>query len=121
MSSSAKKKVSPGLKARLEPLDPGQQIRALVLLRAGSRSGASSRRQSAEERKAAIERRRRSAEKALDDVDKVLTKHGGRRLARKPNALGTIPVKTTRAGILALASCRSVKGIFEDQEIHLIR
>ena len=107
--------------ARLEPLEPGKQIRVLVLLRTRSGQSTSSRRQSREERKAAIEKLQRAAERALADVDRILDRHGGRRLSRKPDALGTISVKATRAGILALASSRSVKGIFENQEIHLIR
>jgi hypothetical protein len=121
IGGSARRKLSSNLVARLEPLEPGKQVRVLVLLRTANRRSSSSRRQSKEERKAAIEKLQSSAERALGDVDRILAKHGGRRLSRKPDALGTISVKATRAGILALASSRSVKGIFENQEIHLVR
>ena len=55
----------------------------------------------------------------MDDIDEILKKHDGRRLARRPDALGSLPVETTAAGIRALARSRWVQAVFEDQPIHL--
>jgi hypothetical protein len=92
-----------------------------VLLRTGQTSSRSGKRQSRSEREAAVKAARKSAERALPDIDSILKRHDGRRLARRPNALGSMPVETTAAGIKALASSRWVKAIVEDQPIHLSR
>ena len=68
-----------------------------------------------------MEASRKSAERALTDIDAILKRHDGRRLARRPNALGSVPVETTAAGIKALASSRWVQAILEDQPISLTR
>jgi hypothetical protein len=57
----------------------------------------------------------------MTDIDSILKRHDGRRLARRPNALGSMPVETTAAGIKALASSRWVQAILEDQPIKLTR
>jgi hypothetical protein len=117
---SEKKKISPEFAARLEHLGPREEVRAIVLVRTGGAQGPTAASQSREGRKAAAEATQRSAEQALDEIDGILARFHGERLARHPDALGSLPVETTAAGIRALASSRWVKAILEDQPIHLI-
>lgn len=100
---------------------PKEKVQAVVLLRTGQARGSSGRRQSREERAATVEAMRRSSERALDEVDNILSNYSGERLAARPDALGSIPVETTAAGIGALASSRWVQAILDDQEVHLIQ
>jgi hypothetical protein len=115
------KKISSEFSARLARLGPRDKVHAFVLLRTGGTGNCSSSRQGRTEREAAVEASRRSAERALTDIDGILEQHGGRRLAKRPNALGSMPVETTAAGIRALASSRWVQAILEDQPIRLAR
>jgi hypothetical protein len=115
------KKISSEFSTRLARLEAGDKVHAFLLLRTSGTSSRSSKRQSRDERKAAIEATRKSAERALSDIDSILKRHDGRRLARRPNALGSMPVETTPAGIKALASSRWVQAILEDQPIKLTR
>ena len=55
--------------------------------------------------------------RALEAVDAILQRVGGKRLASGPDALGSIPVETSPIGIRALAGCEAVKAVLEDQEI----
>jgi hypothetical protein len=115
------KKISSEFSTRLARLEPGDKVHAFVLLRTSGTSSRSGERQSRAERKAAAEAARKSAERALTDIDSILKRHDGRRLARRPNALGSMPVETTAAGIKALASSRWVQAILEDQPVRLTR
>ncbi len=54
----------------------------------------------------------------MSGIDELPKRYGGRRLAAQPDALGSLPVETTAAGIKALAVCESVRGVLEDQEVH---
>lgn len=113
------KKISSEFSARLARLGPRDKVHAFVLLRT-SGTGTSAR-QSRADRKKAVQAARKSAERALTAIDGILEQHDGRRLARRPNALGSMPVETTAAGIKALASSRWVQAILEDQPIRLAR
>ena len=115
------KKISSEFSARLARLGPRDKVHAFVLLRTGGTGDRSGNRQGRAEREAAVEAARRSAERALTDIDGILEQHDGRRLARRPNALGSMPVETTAAGVKALASSRWVQAILEDQPIRLSR
>jgi len=115
------KKISSEFSTRLARLEPGDKVHAFLLLRTSGTSSRSSKRQSRGERKTAVEAARKSAERALSDIDSILKRHDGRRLARRPNALGSMPVETTPAGIKALASSRWVQAVLEDQPINLTR
>ena len=115
----SKKKISSEFSARLARLGPGDKVHAFVLLRTGTTGSRSSKRQNRSEREAAVKAAKKSAERALTDIDKILKRHDGRRLARRPNALGSMPVETTAAGIKALARSRSVQAVLEDQPIRL--
>jgi hypothetical protein len=62
---------------------------------------------------------RSSARQVLADLDDVLERFDGQRFADEPDALGSIPIETTVAGIETLASCDWVRAIIEDQPIQL--
>lgn len=112
-------KMSSEFASRLLRLDPKQKARAIVLLRVESdwkppESGGS---QSRREHTIEV---MQEAERLLPHIDTILKRHGGQRLASKPNVLGSIPVEATADGIRALAQCKHVKAILEDQPISLI-
>lgn len=115
------KKISAEFAGRLAGLGPKDKVQAFVLLRTSGTSDRSSARQDRAERKAAVQAARKSAEQALTAIDGILKKHDGRRLARRPNALGSMPVETTPAGIKALASSKWVQAVLEDQPVRLAR
>jgi hypothetical protein len=112
-------KISPEFSSRLDRLGPRQRVQAIVLLRTDveNRSG---KRQRGDEREAIIEATLRSADRALRNVDDILTRHDGHRLADRPDVLGSIPIEATPAGIKALASSKWVTAVLEDQDVHLI-
>lgn len=113
-------KISNEFAARLRHFGPKEKVHAIVLLRTASVEGTSGRRQSRAKRQERIDAVRDSARPALDEIDDILDHFEGKRLADSPDALGSVPVETTPAGIEALASSEWVKAILEDQEIHLI-
>ena len=115
---SGKHKISADFAARLDRLEPHEKIRAIVLLEIDTPDMATGRRQSRAERKSAIAAVRASAEQALADIDSILERFGGERLATRADALGSIPVATTAPCIHALAESASVKAILEDQRIY---
>jgi hypothetical protein len=118
-SKSKKPKISASFAARLKRLEPNDKVHTIVLLRTGDVAAPSGGRQSPAEREAAIEAMRSSAGDALAEIDKILKRTDGRRFADAPDALGSIPVEATPAGIRALASSKWVKAIIEDQPIQL--
>lgn len=118
--NSKKLKISSEFEARLSRLEPEEKIRAIVVLETKGTDGTPTRRQSRASRQLAIEANRKAAEPALADIDDILGKFDGKRLAPNVDALGSIPVETTAAGISALSESSHVKTIFEDQSISLI-
>lgn len=62
-----------------------------------------------------------AANAGLEEIDRVLQEFGGKRLVESADALGTIAVETTAAGVKALATISGVKAILEDQPITLAR
>lgn len=116
---SGKPKISPGFAARLKRLGPRDKVYAIVLLRTGDVAAPSGKRQNRAEREAAVEAMRASAGQALTEIDDILERFDGQRFADAPDALGSIPVETTAAGIETLASSNWVKAIVEDQPIQL--
>lgn len=115
-----KTKISPEFAERLARLGPKQKVLAIVLLHGKSTGKASAPRRSHVSRQAAVDSKRKSAEQVLTDIDNILKRVGGQRLAKSPDALGSIPVQTTAAGINDLAASKHVKAILEDQKISLI-
>jgi len=120
-SKTEKPKISPEFSARLSSMRPRQKVRAIVLLKSDDSGKNKGRRQSPEERRAAIERMQKSTERTLSYIDSVLERHGGKRLDNRPSSVGAVTVRTTPAGIRALARSKRVKAIMEDQRTRLIR
>jgi hypothetical protein len=111
-------KISREFQTRLDNLKPEQTIRAILLSQVDTdRQEKRLTRTERQEKATAI---RAAAEKTLPEIDTILDKHEGKRLADKPNALGAIPVETTRAGLAALADSLHVRAILEDQRISLL-
>jgi hypothetical protein len=113
-------KISPEFRTRLSRLGSKQKIRVILILQIKDTGGASSREHSPVSRQSAVEAIRKSAEPALVDIDDILKDFDGERLAAQIDALGSVPVETTPAGIAALAASKHVKTILEDQSISLI-
>jgi len=55
--------------------------------------------------------------KLLEELDRILGQHEGKRLAESPNALGCVPIEATREGVLAVAESELVEAVLEDQPI----
>ena len=115
-----KDKISDEFKARLDGVAPHQKVRAIVLLHTKRAKRKLGRRLSRVERKAAIAAIRKSAEGALVEIDEILGRHNGERLS-DVNALGSILIETTAAGIITLAASENVSAILEDQTISFLR
>jgi hypothetical protein len=111
-------KISREFSRRLDRLQPRDKVRAIVMLRAeGNGGGGGAARPSRVERQDAAEKVSREAEAALPEIDQILERFDGHRLAEHPNAVGAIPVETTVKGVIALAGADCVKTILEDQNI----
>jgi|SRR5262245_7735780 len=111
-------KISREFSRRLDRLQPRDKVRAIVMLRAeGNGGGAGGGRPSRAERQEAAEQISQAAEAALPEIDRILKRFEGHRLAEHPNAVGAIPVETTVGGVIALAGADCVKTILEDQNI----
>ena len=118
--NSGKAKLSAEFTTRLDRLDPKEKVRAIVLLVIENGGKTSQGRASRAKRRELIERTGKSAEPALREIDGILERYDGKRLTPSPDALGSIPIESTPAGINALAASRHVKTILEDQPISLL-
>jgi hypothetical protein len=110
-------KISREFSRRLDRLHPRDKVRAIVMLRADGNGGGGAARPSRAERQDAAERVCQEAEAALPEIDQILERFDGHRLAEHPNAVGAIPVETTARGVIALAGADCVRTILEDQNI----
>jgi hypothetical protein len=110
-------KVSPAMSAHLAGSNPGQKVHAIVVLRTPATVNSRGKRQTPQERQTAIRTIRDSASSALDRIDSILKRFGGRRLSQSPSALGTIAVEITPAGISALSESDDVRAILENQPL----
>ena len=115
-------KISREFSRRLDRLQPRDKVRAIVMLRAEDNSGGGSggRRSTRDERQNVAQNISEAAEAALPEIDQILERYDGRRMADHPNAVGAIPVETTVGGVIALADADCVKTILEDQNIQPI-
>ena len=110
-------KISAEFARRLERLGPRDKVRAILLLGNESEETSSLERRSAAGRAATIEVVRETAQRILPDIDPVLRRYHGRRLADTVDGLGSMPIEITPAGISALAALKHIKTILEDQPI----
>ena len=115
--NSNAEKISEPFRSRLSKLRPEQRVRAIVLIRAPRHGNGEGRRQSRGERQETIAAIQAAAASALEELDRVLDRHDGKRLAETPNALGYIPIEVTPQGVLAVAESELVEAILEDQPI----
>ncbi len=112
-------KISPEFSDKLDRLEPKEKVR-IVLMLFKSEGEKDIRRKSRIERKNSMKSILESSKKAVPEIDKILKRYGGEKLASSPDVLGSIPVETTVAGVNALAQLKGVKAIVEDQPISLI-
>ncbi|MCX7093033.1 MAG: hypothetical protein NTY50_06235 [Methylobacter sp.] len=110
-------KISPEFEQHLAIRDPGSTVQAVLLISAPSRKSPSSRQDRIAKRGEMRDRLQAAAELALFEIDQVLARFGGRRLADSVDALGSLPVETTPAGIRALANNSGVQAILENQKV----
>jgi len=115
--SDAQDKVSSQFAARLSSMDPSKKVHAVVLLRRRPKKKGAGKRRSGSERRATAEVIKSEAKAALPEVDAILKRFGGKRLARNVTALGSIPVEIEAGGISSLAACDSIKAILENQRV----
>lgn len=108
-------KISAAFNARLAQLDPQGKVVAILVLHTKGAGGKPGRRQSSGQRGSAVDAVRTGAEEAFQHIDRVLAGSEGKRLAAHADALGTVSVETTLAGIQGLAMLDQVKAILEDQ------
>lgn len=113
-------KIGAGFTEILGRLNPSQKVRAILLLSAQSSVQSTPRRRAGRDRRASANAVREASEPGLREIDKILERHKGSRLAAKADVLGSIAVETTPAGISALADSDHVKAILEDQPIFLL-
>ena len=114
-------KISHEFAARLKCLAPGEKVRAILMLDTPDASSASEHGPGRRNRQEATELIHNSAMRALGDIDGILKRFDGQRLAESPTAPGTIPVEATAAGIAQLGACKHGRAILEDQPISLLR
>jgi hypothetical protein len=112
-----KNKISSEFACRLSHLAPQQKINVIVFLKLENFDKSMISRQSRAERKAAMEGIRNSAKQALGYIHQIIQDFGGTQLADSPDALGSIPVEISAAGVEALAESEAVKAVLEEQEI----
>jgi hypothetical protein len=120
-SKPPKLKISPEFAGRLARLAPDAMTRAIVLLNTGPMPTAATSRPSKAERKAIAETIQSAAAPALVEVDRLLERSGGRRLASGPDVFGSIPVEAPASALLALAGSEHVRALLEDQPLSLMR
>ncbi|MEC4812411.1 MAG: hypothetical protein SAK29_03915 [Scytonema sp. PMC 1069.18] len=112
-----KNKISSEFSCRLSHLAPQQKVHVIVFLQIDNCDRALGSRLSRTERKAMMEGVRNSAKQALGYIRRILQDFGGHELAESPDALGSIPVEISAAGVKALAESDAVKAVLEEQEI----
>ncbi|HZF37912.1 MAG TPA: hypothetical protein VE715_03735 [Blastocatellia bacterium] len=110
-------KISREFSRRLDRLQPRDKVRAIVMLRAEGNGSGGAGRPSRAERQDVAEQLSQAAEAALPEIDQILERYDGRRMAERPSAVGAISVETTAGGVIALARADCVKTILEDQNI----
>src|SRR5262249_24640115 len=114
--ANGQSKISREFSRRLDGLKPGDRVRAIVMLRADGNGGggAGGRRPSSADRRDTAEKISQAAEAALPEIDQILERYDGRRMAEHPNAIGAIPVEATGGGGIAPGDPHLCTAISED-------
>jgi hypothetical protein len=112
----SEEKIGREFAGRLRRLEPGDQVRVVLFLETPPLPAQASR-QTSEARQDSVQAVKQFARRALSDIDRILADHGGARLSKSPNALGSLTVETTAAGVSALARSKWVKCMVEDQPV----
>ena len=60
---------------------------------------------------------RKVSAEGLKEIEAILARFGGRKLAESTSALGSLPFESTAAGVQALANLPQVTAILEDQKL----
>ena len=114
------RKVSEQFEARLDRLNASEKVRAIVMLQVPIPARRRQMAKRDERRRAQVKSIRLSAGKALAELDDILARYDGKRLAVSIDALGCVPIETTVEGVKAIASSEGVKAVLEDQPIALV-
>ena len=96
-------------------------VRVAVVFAVAATRGEGKRAVPRQARSEIVRQTRLAANAGLAEIDRVLEEFGGTRLVESADALGSIAVETTAAGVAALATIPGVKAILEDQPITLVR
>jgi hypothetical protein len=120
-SKPPKPKISPEFARRLARLAPDAMARAIVMLNTGPAPAVTPGRPPKAERKRIAEAIQAAGMAPVEEVDRLLERSGGRRLAPGPDLFGSIPVEAPAAALLALAGSEHVRALLEDQPISLMR
>ncbi len=110
-------KISPEFEQRLAAREPSSTVQAVVLIASSIVEDSPSRLERVAKRREMREAVHAAAAMALPEIDQVLARFGGRRLADAVDAFGGLPVETTPAGIRALANTEGVRAILENQAV----
>jgi hypothetical protein len=113
-------KISPEFDRRLAALDPSDRVQALVLLKVPRRGGRAGVRTTTADRARLLGAIDAAGARVVPEIDRILQDHGGRRLAERANALGSLPVETTPSGLRALAASTQVRAIIENQPMSMV-
>jgi hypothetical protein len=119
-STFDRNKLNPEFADRLTQIDPQQKVRVIVLLQVESIEQIAGKRQSRLERQAAIQSVRESAAQVFANIEGIIQHFEGYPLIDRPDALGSIPIEITPAGIEALVKSVAVKAVMEDKSIYQI-
>ena len=120
-SKPPKPKISSEFARRLARLAPDAMARAVVLLDTGPVPAAVPGRPAKTARKTIAEGIQAAAAAALAEVDRLLERSGGHRLASGPDVFGSIPVEAPASALLALGGSKHVRALLEDQPLSLMR
>ncbi|KJV06822.1 hypothetical protein [Methylocucumis oryzae] len=110
-------KISAEFERRLAGHEPGSTVQAMLLIGTPFEQTFSSPLGRAAKRKDVQQAISAASVTVLPEIDRVLARFGGRRLADSVDALGALPVETTPEGIRALANAEGVQAIMENQAV----
>jgi hypothetical protein len=119
MTPDSPNKISPQFATVLDHMSANSKVRAILILNVFPEGARPVGRTASRDRGGIAANVRQAAQSALLVIDRILNRFQGKRLAEGADALGSVPVEATRAGIEALATSKYVRAILEDQPISL--